>query len=31
MSEVVAANRVPRLATQRGLSGPVRSTESGQA
>ena len=29
MSEV-AANRVPRFATQRGWSGPVRSTESGK-
>ena len=26
----VAASRVSRLATERGLSGPVRSTESGQ-
>ena len=27
----VTASRVSRLATERGLSGPVRSTESGQA
>ena len=30
MSEV-PASRVSRLATQRGLTGPVRSTESGRA
>jgi hypothetical protein len=29
MSEV-AASRFSRLATERGLSGPVRSTESGK-
>ncbi len=30
MSEVTAS-RVSRLATERGLSGPVRSTRSGRA